>query len=462
MSEQRTVTETSQDEEEQNKKKFIYQTEKLKLLLQVPIEQRTQPICKDIAEIAQQIKFLSQYKKKPDFLELCKNLYLKTYEKRQYIFKQGDQGDAFYVILNGSVKVYIDEPTEFKNFMQLKEIAQLGKGDAFGEISLLYNSKRTATVIANERSDLIVLEKDAFQEYMKTIDNTNEMKTVALNRLLQFLESLPVFQMFNKDLLVQLCTKCQIQMYPSQQILLKQGVEPTHMYIIKSGRVKAIKKIKWNLEDYPSSLIRGQTTSSTDLFSQDVYFEIDELGDGEIFGDFALLNEEESQCSYITSIPSEIVSISSFNLKMIVPSDRLEAYQKQIKQYPEDDDLKLLYEEKRNWNQYKRKLITNIYVDKQNKKGFDNRLRLPELKGKSALPPINIIDIKTSDNRTYFKYLESKISPMAECKKKVQSLTQVGLSMQGLVKQLEQSTSQLSIANSFQRKLKKLNINRSQ
>jgi cAMP-dependent protein kinase regulator len=36
------------------------------------------------------------------------------------------------------------------------------KGDAFGEISLLYNSKRTATVIANERSDLIVLEKDAF------------------------------------------------------------------------------------------------------------------------------------------------------------------------------------------------------------------------------------------------------------------------------------------------------------
>ncbi|CAD8098485.1 unnamed protein product [Paramecium sonneborni] len=462
MSEQRTVTDASQDEEEQNKKKFIYQTEKLKLLLQVPIEQRTQPICKDIAEIAQQIKFLSQYKQKPDFLELCKNLYLKTYEKRQYIFKQGDQGDAFYVILNGSVKVYIDEPTEFKNFMQLKEIAQLGKGDAFGEISLLYNSKRTATVISNERSDLIVLEKDAFQEYMKTIDNSNEMKTVALNRLLQFLESLPVFQMFNKDLLVQLCTKCQIQIYPSQQILLKQGVEPTQMYIIKSGRVKAIKKIKWNLEDYPSSLIRGQTTSSTDLFNQDVYFEIDELGDGEIFGDFALLNEEESECSYITSIPSEIISISSFNLKMIVPQDRLEAYQKQIKQYPEDDDLKLLYEEKRNWNQYKRKLIKNIYVDKQNKKGFDNRLRLPELKGKQALPPINIIDIKTSDNRTYFKYLESKISPMAECKKKVQSLTQVGLGMQGLVKQLEQNTNQLSIANSFQRKLKKLNINRSQ
>lgn len=88
--------------------------------------------------------------------------------------------------------------------MQLKEIAQLNKGDAFGEISLLYNSKRTATVIANEKSDLIVLEKEAFSEYIKTLNNetSTEMKTVHLNKLLLFLESLPVFAMFNKDLLV--------------------------------------------------------------------------------------------------------------------------------------------------------------------------------------------------------------------------------------------------------------------
>ena len=77
-----------------------------------------------------------------------------------------------------------------------KEIAQLGIGDAFGEISLLYNSKRTASIIANERSDLIILEKNIFQEYIK------EMKTVHLNKMLLFLESLPVFSMFSQDLLV--------------------------------------------------------------------------------------------------------------------------------------------------------------------------------------------------------------------------------------------------------------------
>lgn len=56
----------------------------------------------------------------------------------------------------------------------------------------------------------------------------------------------------------------------------------------------------------------------------DEYVEIDELGDGEIFGDFALLNECELDCSYITAIPSEIIQISSFNLKKIVPVDTLE------------------------------------------------------------------------------------------------------------------------------------------
>ena len=58
-------------------------------------------------------------------------------------------GDAFYIILTGSVIVYIDEPTEYKNFMQLKEVAKLGKGKTFGDIALLYKTKRTATIICD-------------------------------------------------------------------------------------------------------------------------------------------------------------------------------------------------------------------------------------------------------------------------------------------------------------------------
>ncbi len=68
------------------------------------------------------------------------------------------------------------------------------------------------------------------------------------------------------------------------------------------------------------------SNSQTSLINLDDFVEIDELGDGEIFGDYALLNEEELECSYITSIPSEIIQLSAFDLRKIVPAENLEVF----------------------------------------------------------------------------------------------------------------------------------------
>jgi len=50
--------------------------------------------------------------------------------------------------------------------MQLKEVTKLGKGKTFGDIALLYKTKRTATIICETITDLIVLEKDIFSTYI--------------------------------------------------------------------------------------------------------------------------------------------------------------------------------------------------------------------------------------------------------------------------------------------------------
>jgi hypothetical protein len=57
-------------------------TDKLKTLLQTPIPLRSIEISREVAEIVKGVKFLSQYKHKPEFIEICKNLYVKTFEKR--------------------------------------------------------------------------------------------------------------------------------------------------------------------------------------------------------------------------------------------------------------------------------------------------------------------------------------------------------------------------------------------
>jgi len=68
------------------------------------------------------------------------------------VFAQGDPGDAFYVIAAGALDVAVDGVP----------VSQLVAGESFGEIALLRDSPRTATITAREASDLWAVERDDF------------------------------------------------------------------------------------------------------------------------------------------------------------------------------------------------------------------------------------------------------------------------------------------------------------
>lgn len=68
------------------------------------------------------------------------------------VFRQGDDGDRFYAIVTGEVKVLIDG----------REARTEGPGEHFGEIALLRDVRRTATVLATSDVDLLYLERDDF------------------------------------------------------------------------------------------------------------------------------------------------------------------------------------------------------------------------------------------------------------------------------------------------------------
>jgi NTE family protein len=77
------------------------------------------------------------------------------HQKGDIICRQGEEGNTFYVVLDGELDVLAGEHDQ-------NLIAILKRGDFFGEMALLQGGKRTATVAASRRARLMSLDRGAF------------------------------------------------------------------------------------------------------------------------------------------------------------------------------------------------------------------------------------------------------------------------------------------------------------
>src|SRR5580700_7650214 len=84
------------------------------------------------------------------------------YKAGEVVIKQGDEGDYFYVIVNGKCTVTRETPLNKEGI----KLAELGIGDTFGEEALIAEAKRNATITMLTDGALMRLNKDDFRELM--------------------------------------------------------------------------------------------------------------------------------------------------------------------------------------------------------------------------------------------------------------------------------------------------------
>jgi small-conductance mechanosensitive channel len=89
------------------------------------------------------------------------------------IVRQGNEGNSMFVILSGWVVIQIPEG------MTQKTVGNLGKDDFFGEMSLLTGEPRSASVIAEEETEVLQIRKEAlqpiFENNPKLVDTVCEL-----------------------------------------------------------------------------------------------------------------------------------------------------------------------------------------------------------------------------------------------------------------------------------------------
>lgn len=99
-----------------------------------------------------------------NFAEL--DMLIKALKKRrtirgETIINQGEIGDKFYLIGRGAFSVHVK-----KGMGGAKKVADLSDGDLFGEMALVTDLPRTATVISEDNGELFILYKKDFKKIL--------------------------------------------------------------------------------------------------------------------------------------------------------------------------------------------------------------------------------------------------------------------------------------------------------
>ncbi len=98
--------------------------------------------------------------------ELCRVMYVQDVPWAQKtVFKQGDKGDTFFIILLGSFEVRVTGT----NGQRVNKVGALKAGESFGELALITDDPRSATIVSQEPSELICIERRHYEMAIKSM-----------------------------------------------------------------------------------------------------------------------------------------------------------------------------------------------------------------------------------------------------------------------------------------------------
>jgi CRP-like cAMP-binding protein len=117
----------------------------------------------------------------------------------------------------------------------MQKIATLGAGDSFGELALLNNEPRAATIICATACVFMVIDRTDYVRLLKAEDEKRIREKVDV------LSSLPVFSHLSTSYLTDFANNFKDQSVARHSVVVRQGGEGKHVYLVKSGQCRVLR-----------------------------------------------------------------------------------------------------------------------------------------------------------------------------------------------------------------------------
>ncbi|XP_046662439.1 cAMP-dependent protein kinase type II regulatory subunit isoform X2 [Homalodisca vitripennis] len=159
--------------------------------------------------------------------EVLDAMFEKRVKEGDYIIKQGDDGDNFYVIQTGTYHAYVklDDGTQ-------KLIHTYHDKGSFGELALLYNQPRAATIQAGSEGSLWALDRQTFRRIILKSAFKKRKMYESLIDCVPMLKTLQSYERLNlADALIP-------RTYEDGDLIIKQGDAADGMYFVEAGTIK--------------------------------------------------------------------------------------------------------------------------------------------------------------------------------------------------------------------------------
>jgi CRP-like cAMP-binding protein len=175
--------------------------------------------------------------KVPLFVSLCEKdasdlfsqMDTKFFADGQYLVKQGQVGEEFYVVVRGrAVASFVDQSGNTHTVGRLQE------GDAFGEVALIDSVPRTASISSDGGCFVVILQKKKFQAFIDQNSSAEAVKQMI--RLSSFLKKHPLLSRLNAKDLANVIENLHYESVAPKERINPQLIKD-NLYIVYSGHI---------------------------------------------------------------------------------------------------------------------------------------------------------------------------------------------------------------------------------